>query len=474
MQITELEYKNKFMNNWSDKIHKQVLILSVALVLNACVNTTSYSRQSLQQAGMLSSAEITEKYQIDTQWWQIYQDQQLNKLIQTALNNNLDLRQAALTAEKARYQAREIGADLWPKADGSFGASSSKDLKNGGRSSRSFNGQLGISYELDIWQKVRANSKAAIWQYFANEADKEASRLSVVNSVIDTYFHLAYIDEAIVLTQKNISQYQQINRIITAQYQQGKVASINHIQAQQSLLNAQNNLLSLQQNRTQLMQNMRDLLNLHPDQNLLLEPISLMKLADVPVDLSVPLAVLANRPDLRAAEARLQSAYASQQAQKRSWYPSISLSSAVNSRSDQFENALRLPIGVASVSVNLPFLNWQTLHWQNKQAQVSFESAKASFEQALTTALNEVDGYYHQYQLSRETWQNTQQKYQYDVKNSHYYHARYQYGANPLSDWLNALNTEYSSAQTVLADRYTMLQQENLIYQAMAGRYLSK
>lgn len=453
------------------KKRSAVWMLSLSLLLTACATHSSYPQQSMHKAGMLSSAEIAAQYQVNANWWEIYHDETLNQLVSTALANNVDLRQAALTAEKARYSARLTAVDLVPNASGSLGASSSKDLKHGGVSSRNFTGQLGLSYELDVWQKIRANTNAARWKYQASEEDLAASRLSLINSVVDNYFHLAYIDGAISLTKDSIEQYRQIARISQAQYQVGKVSSINATNAKQSLLSAENNLTSLQQNRLEVLQNLHNLLNQRPGEVTDIQPTSLNQIHLSEVNLNVPLSVLANRPDLRAAEYRLQSAFSSQQATKRSWYPSISLNGAVNSRSEAASSALHFPVGTASVNVNLPFLDWQTLYWQNKQAKADFESAKLTFEQSLTTALNEVERYYRQYTLSRNTLANNEQKYQYDLKNSRYYHARYQYGTNPLSDWLDALNTQYSSAQNVLNNRYSVLQNENLIYQAMAGRY---
>lgn len=448
-----------------------VLVLSLSVLLAGCATHTSYPQQSLRKAGMLSSAEIAAQYKVNANWWEIYQDATLNQLISTALANNIDLRQAALTAEKARYSARLNSVDLFPKANGSLGASSAKDLKHGGVSSRNFSGQLGLSYELDVWQKIRANTDAAFWRYHASEQDMAASRLSLINSVVDNYFHLAYIDGAINLTTDSIRQYQQIARIAQAQYQVGKVSSINATNAKQSLLNAENSLILLQQNRIEVVQNLHNLLNQRPNEQADIRPTPLNQIHFGGVNLDVPLSVLANRPDLRAAEYRLQSAYASQQAARRNWYPSISLSTVVNSRSDRAASALHFPVGTASVNVNLPLFDWQTLYWQNKQAKADFDSAKLTFEQSLTTALNEVARYYQQYSLSRVTLANTEQKYQFDLKNSRYYHARYQYGTNPLSDWLDALNMQYSSAQSVLNNRYNVLQNENLIYQAMTGRY---
>ena len=133
-----------------------------------------------------------------------------------------------------------------------------------------------------------------------------------------------------------------------------------------------------------------------------------------------------------------------------------------------------VPLLGGSVSISLPFLDWQTLKWEDKTAEANFESAKLSFEQALTTALNEVSNYYQQYRRAEQTLSNQQQRYALAKKNSRYYQVRYQQGKDELKEWLEALNSEYSQAQTVLNNRYDVLKNENLVYQAMAGRYQVK
>lgn len=450
------------------------LAVATALALAACANTTPYPQQRLAAAQMLTPEQVAERYQVDEAWWQIYQDEQLNRLVAQALANNLDLQKAAVTVEKARFSANEAGADLVPQASGSLDGSVSKNLEQGGASSRSFSSRVGLSYELDLWQKVRATADAARQGYRASAQDLAASRLSLINSVVDAYFHLAYLDEAMALTERSIGQYREIVRITESQYRHGKVAVINPDSARQSLLSAENSLLSLRQNRNETVQTLRNLLNLQPQDDLALKPTPLGQLPATDVDLAVPLSVLANRPDLQAAEYRLQQAYASQQAARRSWYPSITLGAAVSTASDRARNLFSVPIGAGTVNINLPFLSWQTLHWQNQQAKADFESARLDFEQALTIALNEVDGYYRQYALSRETLANAEQKYRYDQNSSRYYQSRYRHGASALKDWLDALNTELSSAQTVLNQRYTVLRNENLVYQSMAGRYRAR
>ena len=124
--------------------------------------------------------------------------------------------------------------------------------------------------------------------------------------------------------------------------------------------------------------------------------------------------------------------------------------------------------------MNLPFLNWQTLKWENKTAEANFNSARLSFEQTLTTALNEVATNYQQYRQAEASLANLERKYQLDQKNSRYYQTRYQYGRDELADWLSALNTEYGSAQNLLNQRYQALKYENMVYKAMTGRYRVK
>ena len=162
------------------------------------------------------------------------------------------------------------------------------------------------------------------------------------------------------------------------------------------------------------------------------------------------------------------------EAQQRSWYPSITLGASLSTSSSKVRTLFDIPFLGGTAQINLPFLNWQTLKWEDKTAEANFDSAKLSFEQALTTALNEVNTNYLQYQNAENTLENLQKRYALDQKNSRYYQVRYQYGKNELNDWLTALNSEYSSAQSLLNQRYEVLKYENMVYKAMAGRYTPK
>ena len=183
--------------------------LAVMIALSGCaINHKTDQSLTLAATGqVMSAAETAERYDVNGEWWQIYQSSQLDALMNQALTNNVDLRQAAISVNKALYQANILGANLVPSFNGSLGASTSKNVKSGGSSSNSFSSQLGLSYELDLWQKLNAQADAQVWEYQATQEDLASTRLTLLNNVADAYFNIAYINEAMALTEKSIQQY---------------------------------------------------------------------------------------------------------------------------------------------------------------------------------------------------------------------------------------------------------------------------
>ena len=248
------------------------LSLSLALVLSACAVHSTDKNLTLESTGqVMSAAETAERYDVNGNWWEIYQSPQLNALMAQALENNIDLKQAAISVNKALYQANILGADLVPSFSGSLSASTSKNLKTGSHGN-TFSSQLGLSYELDLWRKLSATADAQVWEYQATRQDMANTRLTLINNVADAYFNIAYLNEAIELAQKSLKQYQEINRIADAKFRYGRADSSQPTQAKQSLLSAQNNLISLKNSLDTQKQVLRNLLNLKPNEAIAADP----------------------------------------------------------------------------------------------------------------------------------------------------------------------------------------------------------
>ncbi len=446
-------------------------LLCIALLLLAVAGCAGSDRQPESLAEALPAPAAPLNYRADRDWWKAYDDPHLNRLVETALANNVDLAQTAISVNRALYQANLISADLLPTFSGSASASASRTIKNGDPSSRSVGGTLGINYELDLWRKLADSASAAAWEYEATREDRESARLALINNVINAYFDLCYLNEAITVTEETLANYRRILDIAQVRFETGKADSVEPLQARQSLLQTQNTLLDLQTQKKTAQQTLRDLLNAGPGAEENVAYPSLMDAHMPPVDLNVPLAVLENRPDLRAAEYRLQAAFKDLNAMDKSWLPGISLGSSLSSSSEKFRTAFDIPVAGGSITLSLPFLDWNRVYWNVKLSEAEFDSVKLDFRKAITTALNEVDTYAFAAGQAAATVRNQDAKYLDDVRVSAYYRQRWDAGAAELKDLLTALNTEDASRLSLLSTRYEQIRAENLLYQALAGRY---
>lgn len=446
-------------------------IITIMLLMAGCNSNKNLDKRLNERVNL--TEDVIQRYRIDEQWWAIYNDNQLNELITLGLENNVDLMKKVIDVNRALYQANLISADLVPTFSANTGGSVQKNIKQGGHSSQDFSGNVGVSYELDLWRKIANTASAEEWEYAATIQDKESARLALINNIVDVYYHLVYLNQSIDITKKSISNYQKINELVSLKYQYGKVSSLDPNQTKQAILSANNNLIDLQKQREVAEQTLRNLLNLKPTDPLPVNYPNLLTLNLSPVNLDVPLSVIANRPDLRAIEYRLERSLLRLKASEKSWYPTITLGAAVNSSSDRVRTAYDMPFAGGNVTIALPFLDWSRIRWRVKISEQEYEMMKLELGQAITTALNEISTYYGGYSKTRSILENLENKYGYDKQITTYYDLRYQQGAGELKDWLEAINTQINTEISLVSNRYQLIQYENQIYKAIAGRYIN-
>ncbi|MDH3000007.1 hypothetical protein A1D23_00290 [Chelonobacter oris] len=451
-------------------LNRTAAVLLFSGFLAACANNENQQsyRQEMQQFEQYR--QLTEQYQINQNWWTQYHDAQLNRLIDTALANNLDLAKAAVNVNRALYNANLLGADLIPTFSGSLSGRIQKNTESG-VSTRTYGSSLGINYTLDLWRKLADSANAAEWEHKATESDLEAVKLTLINQVIDTYYQIAYLKQAADIVRSNINTYNQITAITQNQVNQGMTLQLDADQSRQAVLSAENQLISYQSQLQTAETMLRNLLNLQPQQNPGLSAVNLKTLKLQSVNLNIPLSTIANRPDLKAYQYRLSSAFKDLNAMEKSWYPSVTLGASLTTGGTTGGNMFDVPLSAGTVGINLPFLDWNRVKWNVKLSEATYETAKLNFQQGITTALNEIDSNYKAYQLAQQSHRNLNQKYQYDRNISNTYRLQYNAGVAAMKDWLTALATEQNSELNILQAKYDLLRYENAIYQSMAGKY---
>ncbi|MCT8572554.1 TolC family protein, partial [Glaesserella parasuis] len=433
------------------KVSKLTFTLLSALVLSACTNMSNDGSLQKAQQDYQQYQDITKQYQINEQWWLGYNDTQLNRLVETALANNINLAKTAISVNKALYNANLVGANLVPtftaseKSSASKGVGSSSNLNSTGTSSIGHQIGLNLSYTLDLWGRLRDTASAAEWEHKATQEDLQAARLSLINAVVSSYYNLAYYQDAIRITQQSVKSYEQINHILSNKFKQGLIDQLSVDQSMQAVLSAQNALINLQSAQKSSEQVLRNLLNLKPNEPLVVNYPSILKVKLQDVDVNVPVSTIANRPDVLASLKRLQGAFKNLTATENSWFPTVTLVGSLTGSSTKFNNTSDNLVAGGVVSFDLPFLDWNRVQNNIKISEEGYKLAKLNYEQTVTTALNEIDTYYSTYQLSKSGYANLQKKYEYDRKISGYYKNRYDQGISELREWLSAMNTERSS-----------------------------
>ncbi len=462
-------------------------LLALLVCLSACAGST-YSTTELTKE-LLSAEDTARQYHLNTAWWIGYGSAGLDDTVNLALARNVNLARSAIAVNKALYQARLIDADLFPTFSADSSVAAVRDLSRGSSSfsaadmyagqyypggstwQRTLQGQASVSYELDLWRRMRDASDAADWEYRATGQDLASARLSLINSVVDAWFKLAYTRQAIAVMEDSVGRYGRLLVLAKDRYTLGKADSVEPLQAEQSLLNAKNQLSSLRSQLAESLRTLRDLLNLRPGDMSEPETGDILAVPLVTVDLNVPVAALAARPDVWAAEARVQGAFNTLESDKSAWYPRLTVGSTLSVSSDKASRFFDVPMLSGLASVSLPFLDWNRLYWNVKISEADFATAKLNLEESVTSALNEVDAACAAYVHARDTLEQTMAVHERDARIADYYQKRYELGRAELKDYLDALNAADNSAMSSLSAKYTLIGWESKIYKSMGGRY---
>ena len=459
------------------KLSKLTFAVALGLAVSACSNMSNDGSLDQAKQTYQNYQDITKQFSVDEQWWHGYNDPQLNELVEQAIKNNLDLAKSAISVNRALYNANLVGANLVPTFSGSGSSSASKGISSSnntnsvGTSTVSNTASFKLSYTVDLWRRLADTASAAEWEHKATQEDLKAARLSLINSVVATYYQIAYYKDAIAVTNRTIKNYEQISSILNNKLKVGAIDPLAVEQAQQATLSARNSVVGLETSLKTAEKTMRNLLNLQPNQPLPSRYPNILNVKLQGVDTNVPVSAIANRPDVAMRLNRLQSAFKTLTATEKSWFPTLTLGGAISGSARSASNVADNPIANGMFSFDLPFLDWNRVKNNVKISEADYTTARINYEQTITAALNEIDNYYYTYNQARSSLGLLEQTYEKNRKISTYYQNRYNQGVAEFRDWISAMNTELSSQISVLNQKYMILTNENLVYQAMAGKY---
>jgi len=318
----------------------------------------------------------------------LFEQPELHTLIQQALDNNLDLQLAAKRIEEANYNANISTANLWPKLNGSLGRTRSRsagDLHN-----TLFNGNLDVSWELDIWGRLLNQRSAAKATAKARLADFTRARDSLAAQTMQGWFNVLTAQQQVEIEQQRLTSLESIQDIIRDRYVTG-LGSINDLDAaQRNSAQSKANLAQLQENLKTSKRQLQVLLNQYPNAQLLasaqLPPLQSAPAAGLPAD------ILTQRPDLQAAWQQVLAADANAKASFKDMFPGLRLTGNLGKQSPEFSELMQQP-SVWNLAGNLaaPIFNAGQLRNQYKASFSRAEQAYLNYLKVTLTAFQEVE-----------------------------------------------------------------------------------
>lgn len=449
-------------------------------LLAACTLGPDYRRPEIETpaAYRFEPSSVTDT--ADTKWWTQYGDPVLEALIAEALANNRNLQVAAANVAQAAAIVTQTRASALPQI-GYSGTAQQVKIPDTGlvaviprfpNPQTTYEALLAVSWEVDLFGRVRRLSEAALANMLASEDARKAVILSLVASVATDYIQLRGLDAQLATSHKTLDAYATSVRLFELQFKYGQVSRMNVAQAQSQYQSAAAQIPVIESQIAQTENALSLLLGRHPG------PIARGKTIDElvlpPVPAGVPSSLLERRPDLRQSEQQLVAANAQIGAARALYFPTISLTGAFGASSSQLSSLFEGPSRVWSYAGQLsgPIFTSGLVGAQVAQAEAAQRAALANYRQAIENAFGDVDNALVARQKIAE--QLEAQKKLVDALTTYDRLANLQYtgGYAPYSTVLQAEQSLFPAELSLANIRASLLTSSVNLYKAMGGGWV--
>jgi NodT family efflux transporter outer membrane factor (OMF) lipoprotein len=318
--------------------------LVLLLAQGGCIHSSQVKQRPMEPPGTYDAggAAARQPGEVDERWWLMFGDSRLNKLVDRALSDNLDLVAARYRVQQARAALKLAGAGWYPRLDvkGQAGRSQivlpfSAPGIDSTSTRNSFSLSLAASYEVDLWGKVRYGHQAAKQDLEATEEDLRAARISIAAQLVDAYFLAVELRSQIELLDQTIKNREANLDIARRRYAEGVVTALDVYQAQENLASSQARRVTFINTLRTTEHAIAVFVGRFPRRGITgtLDRLPQNVRALPP---GLPAQLLLRRPDLRAAHARLYAADARVGQAFAGYFPTLSISATVGSSFDPF------------------------------------------------------------------------------------------------------------------------------------------
>jgi NodT family efflux transporter outer membrane factor (OMF) lipoprotein len=460
------------------RVLKYLGVAVLPILLVSCFSAKTYERP--ENEVLNASYFRTDSLQKDSvsmaivSWRELFTDSILQGYIEEGLENNIDIRQAIQQILISEAYLKQGKAGYLPTLNANAQYSHNELSSNsqfGGQFDRLDQYQLssGLSWEADIWGKIRSNKRAFEATYLQSVAAHKAVKSTLVANIASLYYQLLSLDEQIEITEMTIFTRESGLETTEALKEAGNVTEVAVKQTEAQLYTAQAILIDLKNSARLLENSLSILLGGEP------RGITRSSLAEqnitTPLKTGLPYELLANRPDVIAAEYALVNSFELTNVARSNFYPSLTLTANGGLQSLEFDKLFDSSSLFATIVSGLtqPIFNGRKIRTEYEVTKALQEQAKLEFKFALLTASKEVSDALYSYNAAMEKIGIKEKEYQANTLAREYSQELLD---NGLANYLEVLNARQNTLSTNLDltnTKNAKLQAIVDLYEALGG-----
>ncbi|MDD2674927.1 MAG: efflux transporter outer membrane subunit [Flavobacterium sp.] len=463
------------MNN---KLTKIAVLVATATVMQSCFVAKEYDRPELKTENLYRNEIVsTDTISLaNVAWENVFTDPILQGYIKKGLENNLDIKIAMQNIAAAEASMKQGKAGYFPTLSAGADWTHQELSKNSqfgallqDRSTNQYQLTGNLSWEADIWGKIRSNKRAANAVYLQTTAANQAVKTQLIANIAATYYQLLSVDAQIKLAEKTLVNRDKSVETIVALKKAGNVTEVGVKQTEAQKYATQIIIADLKNSIIILENTISILMGQGPTK---VERSTFESQSMQPtITLGVPATLLRNRPDVIAAEYNLISNFEQTNVAKSNFYPTLKVTATGGLQSIDLKEWFSANSIFANVITGLtqPIFNQRQIKTKFEIAKANQEKAYLQFEQSLLTAGKEVSDALAQY--NNETYKLTVREKQVDALNkaTDYSDELLTYGLANYLEVLtvkdNALNAELSLIDNKFQQYKAIIQ----LYRALGG-----
>ncbi|NJB36955.1 efflux transporter outer membrane subunit [Croceivirga sp. JEA036] len=458
-------------------IYKIIVVIALPLVLQGCFVAKNYNRPEVETEALYRTDQLPQDSLslASVSWKELFTDPILKSHIEKGLSNNLDIRVALENVAIAQAYLKQGKAGYFPSLSATSSFTRTKNSENSQFGSffseplEQYELSAALSWEADVWGKIRSNKRAANASYLQSVAAHQAVKTQLVAAIADTYYQLMALDSQKKIAEETLVARKSSLETTLALKQAGQVTEVAVKQTEAQVHTTEIIVIDLE-NNIKLLENTFSILLAEAPKAIERGSLEQQDL-NPELQTGVPYLLLANRPDVMQSEFNLINTFELTNVARSSLYPSLTLTASGGFQSLEFDNWIDASSLFSTLigSLTQPIFNQRKLRTQLEVAKAKQEQAFLNYKKSLLTAGQEVSNALYNYEAETKKLKARKQELEAYALAENYSEELLNNGLANYLEVLTARQNALNSELNLIDSKYGQLSATVELYRALGG-----